>query len=706
MNPKKGNETTYWVNGLSCTNCAGKFEKNVKQLPGVSDASINFGAGKLTVVGHASIEEIEQAGAFDKLTVTQERETLPQPRGLPQIIKDNKRTILAALLIAVGYLLEATAGIDGSVLFLLAILIGGASLFKEGAANLLSGTFTMETLMTIAITGAILIGSEEEGAIVVILFAISEALEKHAVNNARRSIQTLVEYAPKKALIRRHDQELLLSVQDVRIGDVMMVKPGEKIAMDGIVSRGHSSVNQAAITGESLSVEKQIDDVVYAGTINEEGYLEVIVTKLVTDTTLSKMIHLVEDAQAKRAPAQAFVDKFAAYYTPVIMIIALLTAVIPPLVTGAAWEKWIYQGLSLLVVGCPCSLVISTPVAIVSAIGNGAKNGLLIKGGIFLEKSGAATIVAFDKTGTLTEGSPAVTDIVLFDERDDLEEQLTLAAALENQSQHPLASAIIKEAQAKKLSYQHLAVDQFQAITGKGITGSVAGQTYIVGTRSLFQDADVLTSLDEERLHDLQVQGKTVIFFGPADKPAGLMAVADQVRHNAAATVQKLKQLGITETVLLTGDNPDVANAIGNQLHISQVKSQLMPEDKIKEIQKLMQAGHNVIMVGDGVNDSPALASATVGVAMGGTGTDVALESADIVLMGDNLEKLPLLISLSRKTMAVIKQNIGFSLAIKLLAVLLVIPGWLTLWLAIAADMGATLLVTLNALRLVRAQRL
>jgi len=551
----------------------------------------------------------------------------------------------------------------------------------------------MKTLMTIAIIGAAIIGEWREGAVVVILFAISEVLEGYSMDKARNSIRSLMEHAPAEALVVRSGKELLLKADDIEIGDIMLVKPGQMIAMDGVIIGGASTINQAAITGESVPVERVVEDEVFAGTLNEAGFLKVKVTKLVDDTTIAKIIHLVEEAQAEKAPSQQFVDRFAKYYTPVIMIVAVLVAVVPPLFFGAGFQEWIYQGLAVLVVGCPCALVISTPVSIVTAIGNGARNGVLIKGGSFLEEAGALKAIAFDKTGTLTKGVPVVTDFVNFTSDEKL---LGVVAALESKSQHPLASAIIKKAAHLPQDY---VVEDFLSITGKGIKGVVNGTEYRVGNVKLFEEVPEAVL---EKISLLQHQGKTVMIAGTDRGILGLIAVADEVRASSRAVIEKLQQLGIEETILLTGDNHVTAKAIGHETGVNRVESELLPEDKLTFIKTLKTQYGRVAMVGDGVNDAPALAAATVGIAMGGAGTDTALETADIALMNDDLKKLPFTIKLSRKTLHIIKQNITLSIVVKLLALLLVIPGWLTLWIAIFADMGVTLLVTLNGLRLLR----
>lgn len=694
----------YRVEGLSCTNCAAKFEKNVSQIPKVTDAKVNFGAGKISIEGEATIAEIEAAGAFENLKVQSEHDTEPRIETKEPFVKRNWNLLVSLFLIILALGSQVVNGEDALLtegLFILAIIIGGFSLFKEGFSDLLKLNFSMESLMTIAIIGAAIIGEWTEGSIVVILFAISEALERFSMDKARQSIRSLIDIAPKEALIRRNNVEQMINVSKIEVGDIMIIKPGQKIAMDGQVIKGHSSVNQAAITGESVPIEKNINDDIFAGTINEEGALEVKVTKHVNDTTIAKIIHLVEEAQGERAPAQAFVDKFAKYYTPTIMVIAALIVIVPPLFFNGDWNTWLYQGLSLLVVGCPCSLVISTPVSIVSAIGNSAKNGVLVKGGIYLEEIGGLKAIAFDKTGTLTKGTPTVTDFTTVDSKDE-EKYFSIITALESYSQHPLASAILKEADNRAISYKSVVVDEFTSITGKGIQGNIEGITYLVGSPKLFESILTDNSKIIENYQRLQQQGKTAMLLGTDKQILAVIAVADELRESSKAVIEKLHDLGIEHTIMLTGDNATTAQSIGKQTGVTEIKGDLMPQDKLDYIKSLKETYGKVAMVGDGINDAPALAASTVGIAMGGAGTDTALETADVALMGDDLQKLPFIVKLSRQTLRIIKQNITFSLGIKLLALLLVVPGWLTLWIAILADMGATILVTLNGLRLMK----
>ena len=694
----------YRLENLTCAHCAAKFEKNVNELPQVNGAIVNFGASKLSFAGDASVDELESAGAFDGIRVVPLSQRKPTVKIPFFKRKENIVSIISLVFLVAGLLTSSNYGeMNGAAisLFAIAIVVGGTSMFIDGLKNLVRFEFDMNTLMTIAIIGAAIIGEWREAAVVVLLFAISEALESYSMNKARQSISSLVDIAPSTATIRRNGETFELATEDIRIGDVLIVKPGQKLAMDGTVLSGQSTVNQAAITGESVPVTKGIDDTVFAGTLNEEGSLEVTVTKLVEDTTIAKIIHLVEDAQAEKAPSQKFIDKFAKYYTPAIIVIAALTAVVPPLF-GADWQTWIYQGLAVLVVGCPCALVVSTPVAIVTAIGNAARQGVLIKGGVHLEEMGHIKTVAFDKTGTLTKGYPEITDMKTAEGLIETE-VLQAVATVERLSQHPLARAIVNASDARGLPV--LQAVNFQSVTGKGATADVDGRHVSVGSIRWIKELVHIPTDVEQHATELQGQGKSVMAAVIDGTFAGLFAVADPVRTESKFVLERLKAIGIDTTVMLTGDDPTTAQAIARTLGIDDVRAGLMPEDKLNAIRELSEGKKRVAMIGDGVNDAPALAAASVGIAMGGAGTDAALETADIALMADDLEQLPYTVKLSRKTLRTIKENIMFAVGLKIAALLLVIPGWLTLWIAIFADMGATLLVVLNSLRLMRIQK-
>lgn len=628
----KSETRRYRLTGLSCTSCSAKFEKNVQELEGVSEAKVNYGAAKLTVTGQASIAELEQAGAFDNIKVKPEQEIDTEARHQkPAFWRENRSQLIAAVLIVLAFVSQLTMMGEPNFLtaslFIAAIIIGGYALFIEGIKDLIKFDFSMATLMTIAIIGAALIGDFAEGAIVVILFAISETLERYAADRARQSISSLVKVAPKVATIRRNDLEQTIAVQDIQINDVMLIKPGQKIAMDGIVIKGESTVNQAAITGEALPVDKQLSDEVFAGTLNEAGYLEVQVTKRAADTTLAKIIQLVEAAQGERAPAQAFVDKFAKIYTPFIILLATLIVILPPLFFGGDWQRWFYQGLSVLVVGCPCSLVISTPVSIVSAIGNAARHGVLVKGGIYLEEMGKLQAIAFDKTGTLTEGKPTVTDFVVLDDQFEATDLLQKISALEIYSQHPLASAIVALSQKRGIDATPISIENFKSLTGRGVQGDIYGITYLIGSPTLFVSDSKIDTIKQ----DFHRKSKTVIYFGTSDQVLAVIGLQDAVRQTSRQTIQALQTLGVKETVMLTGDNQATADQIGREVGVSAVKANLMPADKLKEIQALQATFGRVAMVGDGVNDAPALAMANVGIAMGVAGSEKGIPTSMVL---------------------------------------------------------------------------
>lgn len=669
-------------------------------MPGVQEAKVNFAAAKITVVGTISQEELQRE-------IKKIEDATIYPVGAPQSTvkksfwEANKRAIttgVSLIALVLGLIFEGNEYL-GKAFLLTSIIAGGYSVAIKGVRNLFKLIFDINVLMTIAVTGALFIGEWSEAAVVAMLFAVSEMLESYSMEKARQSIRSLMDLAPKEATVIRYGEEVKVPVEELIMGDVILVKPGEKIAIDGEIIDGTSSINEAAITGESMPVEKTVGDAVFAGALNQQGAIRVVVTKLVADTTIAKIIHLVEEAQNERAPSQAFVDKFAKYYTPFVMILAIGIALIPPLVFGADWNRWIYEALALLVVACPCALVVSTPVAIVSAIGSAAKNGVLIKGGVFLEEAGNLKAVAFDKTGTLTKGEPEVTDIIELNGKNQAE-ILELAGRLEKLSEHPLAKAIVKKAEENGIDLQ--TAEEFSAITGKGASGKIASITYYIGNPRLFEELHGDISGHQKNITALQEQGKTVMILGTHEEIFGLIAVADQVREQSIQAIRDLKKVGIQKTIMLTGDNNRTAAAIAKQVGVDEYHGELLPENKLEKIKQLRDQYGKVAMIGDGINDAPALASATVGIAMGGAGTDTALETADIALMGDDLSKLPYTIRLGRRAVAIIKQNISFALITKLLAVLLVFPGWLTLWLAILADMGATILVTLNGIRLIR----
>ena len=689
---------------MDCADCAAKLEKRMAKVPGVETAHVNFGASKMTVSHSGPVAEIlstiEKMGYSGK--VDEDLRITNEPASFWKSNQYARPTVISLIMLVSGLIagkLEAqTLIVNG--LFLIGIFLGGFLPARNGISVLINAReFDMNFLMTIAVVGASALGAFEEAATVVFLFSFGNALQGYTLDKTRNSIRALMEIAPKEALVRRGITEITLQVKEIVLGDVIIVRPGERIAMDGKVSTGYSTVNQAPITGESIPVEKQPGDEIYAGTVNERGSLEVKVTKLAKDNTISRIIHMVEEAQGQRAPSQQFVDKFAKYYTPMVIVLAALVAAVPPLLFGQPFEKWFYEAMAMLLVACPCALVISTPVSIVSAIGNAAKNGVLIKGGMYLEEVGALSVIAFDKTGTLTEGRPQVTDIIPIDGIPD-KKFLSIASAIESRSEHPLAEAIVKS--AKEHGAEISSISAFEAIPGKGAKAMVQGKTYQIGNSRLFSEQAIDLKNVEGEVSRLQNEGKTVMMLGDDKRILGLIAVADVLRENSGQAINKLKKAGIRKIIMLTGDNESTARAIATKAGVDDFRADLLPEDKVDAIKSLLVEHGKVAMVGDGVNDAPALAISTVGIAMGAAGTDTALETADIALMADDLTKLTDTIKLSRKTLGIIKQNIAFALIVKGLILLLVIPGWLTLWLAVAGDMGSSLLVTLNAMRLLR----
>jgi Cd2+/Zn2+-exporting ATPase len=615
-----------------------------------------------------------------------------------QTHKDTIITGISALLLIAGWLVGLWGYEVGKITLLsFSIIIGGYKSARSALYGLRRLNFDMNVLMTIAIIGAAAIGEWIEAALVALFFSLSNTLSVYTLEKARHSIRALMGLAPKEATVIRDNSEMRLAVEEIQVNDIIIVKPGEKLAMDGVIIKGSTSINQAAITGESMPIEKVVDDEVFAGTLNQQGSVQVKVTKRVEDTTLAKIIHLVQEAQGQRAKSQAFVDRFAKYYTPAVIVAALLISTLPPLLIGGFWSDWIYRGLALLIVACPCALIISTPVSIVAGIGNAAQNGVLIKGGVFLEEAGAIKTIAFDKTGTLTVGRPEVTDMIPVGGIAD-KELLAISAALEKHSEHPLAAAIVRRAERDKLTLEE--ATDFSAITGRGAKGTVQGVLYYIGNPRLFNELGIDLEQIKHNVDTLQRQGKTAMILGTGDKIMGIIAVADEVRDLSKAAIVRLKKAGIEHTIMLTGDNTATAEAIAQKIGVDDFRAELLPEDKVKAVKELQAKYGKIAMVGDGINDAPALATANVGIAMGVAGTDAALETADIALMSDDLTKLPFTIRLSRATLGVIKQNIAFSLIIKAISLLLIFPGWLTLIVAILADVVAAALVTLNGVRL------
>jgi len=614
--------------------------------------------------------------------------------------EEDKRIILivlSAILLSLGLIFEFTLKWKqpAELLFVATAIISGYSIAREGFSSLIfRKKLSIDFLIMIAAVGSFFIGHGEEGAAVIFLFYVAEFLEGYAANRARKSIASLMELAPEVATVKRDGEEVKVPVGEVNINEEIVVRPGEKIPLDGQVIRGISTVNQAPITGESIPVTKQVGDEVYAGTINNEGFLEVRVTKRSDETMLSKIVRLVEEAQRMKSPTEKFIDKFSKYYTPSVILLAIGVATIPAFAFNLPLNEWLYKALVLLVVSCPCALAISTPVAMVSGITSAARNGVLIKGSIYVEEISKIKVFAFDKTGTLTEGRLEVTDVLsLENPRDGV---LCIATSLEALSEHPIAKAIVEE--AKKEGVKLKDVEDFKAIAGKGVTGRIDGQVYYVGSRRLFKELSA--DFPEEQAWKLENEGKTVVLVGNEKEVTGLIAVMDKIRDATITTMNELRRKGV-KTVMITGDNERTAKAIADKIGIAEYHAELLPEDKVKIVEDLSKKYGHVAMVGDGVNDAPALARASVGIAMGAVGSDVSLETADIALMQDDLSKLPYLIELSKKTLEIVKENVLASILVKGSFAVLVFPGLVTLWLAVAVgDMGLSLAVILNAMRL------
>jgi Zn2+/Cd2+-exporting ATPase len=695
---QKGNIKTFDIEGMDCGSCAKSIENHLNTLPSVKNVSVNFSTGKMKIEHSGSVEGImtEVSKIGYKASLQSNKKSIQRNKKK----NENGLVILSGVLIALGFIgsFNGISALMSAILYAIAMVISGYKPVKSAFYAIKSRSLDMNVLMSAAAIGAALIGEWLEGATVVWLFAIGNYLQTKSIERTRNSIRNLMDLAPQEAWVQVGSEIIKKPVEEITIGDIIIVKPGDKIPLDGEIIQGESSVNQAPITGESIPVDKNIGDTVYAGTINEHGSLEIKVTKLVEDTTISKIIHLVEEAQEQKAPTEAFIDKFASIYTPVVFILALAVMVLPPLLGFGTWGEWFYKGLELLVVACPCALVISTPVAIVSAIGNAAKNGVLIKGGTFLEKAGAITAIAFDKTGTLTEGRPKVTEIKALNVSE--EELLSIVLTLEDYSTHPIAKAIVGYANEK--SIQHKNGELFKSIVGKGVQATIEGDIFYAGNLKLFEEMNVSLEDVKKHVQEIQNKGKTVVIVGTQHQVIGMIAVSDTIRETTASALKALKQSGVNQTVMLTGDNEGTAKMIASEANVNRYFAELLPEDKVDAIKKLQNEGHKVAMVGDGINDAPALATADLGIAMGGAGTDTAMETADIVLMADNLDKLPHTMKLSRKSLTIIKQNIWFSIIIKVIALVLIFPGWLTLWMAVLSDTGAALIVILNAIRLLK----
>ncbi len=699
--------TTYHLQGMCCPSEEGMVRRRLEGMAGISRLSFNTLERQLTVEHTA--EEAQVRSALDslglgarRLEVGSEVQDSPAPGG-PSWLQ-----LGMALMLALASEVGALAGwADNSWpvigLALTAIALGGRETLRKGLLSLRAAAFNMNFLMTVAVIGAMALGEWPEAAMVTVLFGLAEALEGRAVDRARQAIRTLLELAPEEACrLSPQGEEQIIPVGEVEVGQVLRVRPGERIPLDGRVTAGGSSVNQAPITGESLPVEKQVGDAIFAGTLNERGSLDFEVTAQRGHTTLDRIIATVQQAQSERAPTQRFIDRFAAWYTPIMLVLAVATVAVPTLVWQAELSLWVYRALVLLVIACPCALVISTPVSVVSGLTAAARQGILVKGGAYLEQGRHLKFLALDKTGTLTRGRPEVTDLIPLTGRLDPIQILRVAAALESRSEHPIATAVLARHHAETGGAPP-SVRDFESLTGRGVRAELEGVAYFLGNHRLVEEQGVCSRELERQLEELEAQGKTAVVLLTRDEAVGILAVADQVRESSRQAVAELRARGL-EVVMLTGDNQRTAEAIAQLVGVDRVHAELLPEDKLSLIEQAGRSGQLVGMVGDGINDAPALARADIGFAMGAMGTDTAIETADVALMQDDLRKLPQFLELSRRLGWVLAQNISFSLLVKAVFFALALAGHATLWMAVFADLGASLLVVFNGMRLLKAK--
>jgi Cd2+/Zn2+-exporting ATPase len=771
---------TFHITGMDCADCARSIERNVSKLDGVQLCVLNFASAKLKVEGtverDAVISRVKALGygvreneardsttnlaSQDRLGRYSERLLKTGALGFLGFLLSRINTALAvlgAILILPSLVLHellpflGVGGVWLDATALAAMIVTGAPIAQSAWRALrVNREININLLMTIAAIGAVVIGAYTEAGLVMVLFAIGEALEGYTTERARDSIRSLMKVSPNEVTLLRACidcaehlgkdgytggacpicglEETKTFVDELKVGDVIVTKPGERIGMDGRVIRGASSVNQAPITGEGAPVLKVTGSEVFAGSINGEGALEIEVTRLAKDNTISRIIKMVEEAQEHKAPAERFVDQFAKYYTPLVVFVAILVAVVPPLFFNAPFWKtptdqgWLYRALVLLVVACPCALVISTPVAIISAISNAARNGVLFKGGASLEALGKIKAFAFDKTGTLTEGKPSVVEIrsvaclnrdashigprsVFHDPQEKscaaCSDLLALANAVEKRSEHPIAKAIVAAAESHQLGSRYPAAENMKAIVGKGVAGIVNGKAIVIGSHSYFDQNISHNEIECDDIREAASRGQTPMLVGSEGKYLGYITVADVVRESSKAALAQLKHVGIDATIMLTGDNEQTARVIASMVGVTDIRSDLLPEHKVDAIKSMLQKHGSVAMVGDGVNDAPALATATLGIAMG-AGTAQAMETADITLMNNDLSRLPFAVRLARAAMNTIRANIVFAIGIKIVFLVLVLLGMGTMWLAVFADVGASLLVTLNGIRLLK----
>jgi len=690
----------FFVSGVCCSTEETVVRKTMDALVGPRMYRFNPVTCELTIDGAVEDERVLRGLRLAGFNARNRRELKEEEPSFLVRHADALWTGSAALLALFGILAERVGAGDlvSHVLLLGAIATGGWRIARKALGALRARTFDMNVLMTIAVLGALAIGKWSEGAAVIVLFSVALMLESYSTLRTRRAIRSLMAVSPSQASVLRHGREVLVPPAEVAPGETLVIRPGERVSLDGVVTSGGSHMNQSAITGESSPVRKSPGDTVFAGSINERGALQMRVTARYEETTLARIVHMVEEAQNSRAPVQGSVDRFARVYTPAVLGLAVLVAVLPPLFTGAPFAEWFYRALVLLVIACPCALVISTPVTVVSALTNAARCGILIKGGKHLETVGTVTAVAFDKTGTLTEGRARVTDVIPVNTM-KRGEVLAIVSALEEQSEHPLAGAVVAEALRQDARWSHLHVEHFEAIPGRGVGGVIAGVQYRLGNHELAEEEGYTSPEVGEYVRQLSAEGKTAIVLGRGREPLAVVGLRDGIRPQSRGTIGALGGLGLRHISMLTGDQERPARHLAADLGIEEVHAGLLPGQKVTVIADLQRRHGSVAMVGDGINDAPALAAASVGIAMGVSGTDAALETSDIVLMSDDLGKLPFLFALGRKTMRIIRENIAVALGLKILFLLLSVSGHATLWMAVLADDGAALLVIFNGLR-------
>lgn len=753
-------EHEFQITGMDCASCARTLERGIAQLDGIDQVQVNFTTARLSATGSVDPESIRARVRALGYNVVEHNGSMPAGHQRPALeskgllgfgrylmsSRQGTLGLVGALLLLLTAALalvpsSPTLELIRAIVHLTVIVFAGLPIARKGLTTLLiTRQITIDLLMSIATIGAVLIGETGEAATVIVLFGLGEALEGYNAERARDSLRSLLALTPDQANVLRScidceehlgqdgysggpcpfcgTHEVTVPIAEVEVGEIALARPGERIPVDGRVTSGQSSVNQAPITGESVPVGKEPGDEVFAGTINGEGVLEVEVTRPPEDSTISRIVRLVEQAQAQRSPAERYVDRFARWYTPSVVGIAALLALVPPIAFGAPFfdlsdgtRGWLYRALAMLIVACPCALVISTPVTVVSSLSGLARRGVLVKGGEYLDALARIRTFAFDKTGTLTAGQPVVVDVhgseceVERERCETCDDMLAVAAAVERRSEHPLAHAILAEARERGVADRYAPAVNVQALAGRGVRGSIGRDAVTIASHTHFHLEDADCDALHERVTAAESNGHTVMLVSKNNRVLGFVSVADRPRATSRQAIQELKALNHgLRIVMLTGDNPTVAAAISANIEgLDEVRAGLLPQDKVTAVQRLQAEYGPVAMVGDGVNDAPALATSTVGIAMGAMGTAQAMETADIVLMQDDLTHLLDAVLTSRRNRAIIRQNIAFSLAIKALFLMLTLPGWATLWMAVFADMGASLLVTLNGMRMLRA---